>query len=190
MLHQAYIDRCLCDCSILGWHTAFTREGCQSAKLVSHDGQPAMVRTEINVNMMAVVIREKHHSLTYKLAELLNISQMSVNQILTENLAMRRVLSVWVPHFLTNMQMNDRITACQDILGLIEDVPDFLDHIITCDKSWVHYFDLKSKKESSHWKSPSSPRKKVCQQKSVRKVHMVVFSTVEDLFISMQCPRK
>ncbi len=80
--------------------------------LIPYDGQPTMVRTEINVNTVAVVIREEYHSSTRKLAELLNISRTSMNRILTKNLAMRTVLSVWVPHFLTNVQMNDRAAAC------------------------------------------------------------------------------
>ncbi len=106
------------------------------------------------MNTVAVVISEECHSSTCKLVELLNISQTSGNQILMENLAMRRVSSVWVPHFLTNAQMNDCVTACQENLGLIEGIPDFLDHVTTCHKSWVHYFDPKSKQESLHWKSP------------------------------------
>ncbi len=73
---------------------------------------------------------------------------------------MRRVSSVWVPHFLTNVQMSDRITVCQENLGLIKEVPNFLGLVITCDESWVHYFYPKSKQESSHWKSSSSPQKK------------------------------
>ncbi len=56
------------------------------------------VRTEVNVNTVAVTIREEHHSSTCKLAKLLNSSRTSVNRILTENLAMRRVLSVYGYH--------------------------------------------------------------------------------------------
>ncbi len=103
---------------------------------------------------------------------------------------MRRVLSVWVPHFLTNVQMKDRVAVCQENLGLIEDVPNFLNRVITYNESWVHYFDPKSKQETSHWKSLGSPQKKVHQQKLARNVRVVVFSTVEDPFISTQSPRK
>ncbi len=150
MLHQAYTNRCLRDRSILWWHTTFRREGRQLAELIPHGDQLATVHTEVNVNMVTVAIREECHSSTRELAKLLNISQTSVNEILIENLAMRRVLSVWVPHFLTNVQMNDNVAACQENLCLIEDVPDFLDCIITCNESWVHYFKPKSKQESLH----------------------------------------
>ncbi len=175
MLHQAYTDKYLCDRSILQWHTAFVREGHQSAELIPHGGRPAIVHTEVNVNTVTVAIREECHSWTLyspnwreechsstcKLAKLLNISRTAVNQILTENLAMQRVLLVWVPHFLTNTQMNDYIIMYYENLGLIEDVPDFLDHVITCDESWVHYFNPKLKQESSHYcMSSSSPQKK------------------------------
>ncbi len=99
MLHQAYTNRCLCDCLILRWHSAFAREGCQLAELclilqwhavfaregchlaelIPYGGRPVTVRTEVNVNTVAVAIREKHHSSILKLAELLNISRISVN---------------------------------------------------------------------------------------------------------------
>ncbi len=61
---------------------------------------------------------------------------------------MRRVLSLWILHFLVNAQMNDRVTACQENLGLIEVIPNFLNHVISCNKSWVHYFDPKLEQES------------------------------------------
>ncbi len=79
MLHQAYTGRCLCDRSILRWHAAFAREGCPSTELIPHVGQPVTVHTKVNVNIVAVAIREECHSSTHKLAELLNISQISVN---------------------------------------------------------------------------------------------------------------
>ncbi len=133
MLHQAYTDKCVSGHLILRWHTAFAREECQSPELIPHGGWPAMAYTEVNVNTVAVAIREKHHSSTRKLAKLLNISQILVNRILVKNMAMRRVSSVWVLHFFTNMQMNDHVAACQQNLGLITDIPNFLDPVITCD---------------------------------------------------------
>ncbi len=58
MLHQVYTDRCLCDRSILQWHTVFVREGRQSAELIAHGGRWATVSTEVNMNTVAVAIRE------------------------------------------------------------------------------------------------------------------------------------
>ncbi len=62
MLHEAYTNRCLCGCLILWWHTAFAREGYQSAELIPYGGQPAIERTEVNVNTAAVAVREERHS--------------------------------------------------------------------------------------------------------------------------------
>ncbi len=78
MLHQVYADRCLCDCSNLQWHAAFVEEGRQLAKLISHSCRLATVRTEVNVNTVAVAIREERHSPTRKLTQLRNISRTSV----------------------------------------------------------------------------------------------------------------
>ncbi len=78
MSHQAYTDRCLYDRSILRWHTEFTREGCQSVELIPQGGRLATVRIWWQLQS------EERHSLTHILTELLNISQTSVNRILTE----------------------------------------------------------------------------------------------------------
>ncbi len=63
MLHQAYTGRCLCDRLTLWWQTAFAREGHQSVELIPHSVRLAMVHTDVNVNMVAVAIREERHSL-------------------------------------------------------------------------------------------------------------------------------
>ncbi len=87
--------------------------------------------------------------------------------------------------FTKKHETRQRIAVCRENRGLIKDVPDFLDCVITCNESWVHYFNTKSKQESSHWKLHGSPRKKkVRQLKLAGKMHMVVVSIVEDPFIS------
>ncbi len=60
MLHQVYTDKCLCDHPILRWHTVFARERCQSVELIPHGGRLATVCAEVNLNTVAVAIREEH----------------------------------------------------------------------------------------------------------------------------------
>ncbi len=150
------------------------------------------MRTEGNPNTVAVAIREECHSSTRKLTKLLNILRMSVNRILMEKSAMRRVLLVSVPHFLTNVQMNDCVAVCQENLGLIKDIFNFFNHVITCDESCVHYFDPKSKQESSQWKLAQFSMKKegAAAKISGEGARGGFFWTVEEPFISTQSQRK
>ena len=81
-----------------------------------------------------------------------------------------------VPRLLTPKQKEIRMNICADILQNTENDPNFLENIITCDESWFFQYDLESKHQSTHWKSPSSPRQKKAQQsKSKFKAMMIVF---------------
>jgi len=81
-----------------------------------------------------------------------------------------------VPRFLTPEQKEIRMNICADILQNIENDAKVLENVITCDESWVFQYNPKSKGQSMHWKSRSSPRqKKVPQRKSKFKAMMILF---------------
>jgi len=44
------------------------------------------------------------------------------------------------------------------LLQRIENEPDLLNSIITCDETWVFTYDPETKRQSMQWKSTSSPR--------------------------------
>jgi len=65
---------------------------------------------------------------------------------------------------------------CVDILQNTENEANVLQNVITCDESWFFQYDTESKRQSMHWKSPSSPRqKKARQSKSKFKEIKIVF---------------
>jgi len=65
---------------------------------------------------------------------------------------------------------------CADILQNTENNTKVLENVITCDKSWFFQYDPESKRQSMHWKSPSSQwHKKAQQRKSKFKAMMTVF---------------
>ena len=58
----------------------------------------------------------------------------------------------------------------------IENDPDFFLNVITCDETWIFQYDPETKKQSMHWKSLQSPRKKKARMsKSKFKAMMIVF---------------
>jgi len=68
------------------------------------------------------------------------------------------------------------MNICADILRNIENDPNFLGNVITCDESWFFQHDPESKRQSMDWKSPSSPRQKKAQKsKSKFKAMMIIF---------------
>ncbi len=123
MMKEAYEGQFLGTSIIFKWNKKFSEEW-ESLSLI-HGGQAATVSTEMNVNSVAAVIREDQHQSVQTFAESLHISKTSVHWILTENLGMKRVRSMWVPHFLTITQMDTPVEICQEWITLIENNPDF-----------------------------------------------------------------
>jgi len=54
------------------------------------------------------------------------------------------VCSKVVPRLLTPEQKEIRMSICADILQIIENNPNFLENIITCDESWFFHYDPES----------------------------------------------
>ena len=83
---------------------------------------------------------------------------------------------------LTPKQKEIRTNNCADILQNIENDPNVLENVITCDESWFFQYDPESKCQSIHWKSPISPRqKKARQSKSKFKAMVIVSSDIHGI---------
>jgi len=67
----------------------------------------------------------------------LNLNRFTVHQILTKDLAMRKVLAEMVPKNLTTEPKANRRDVCLDLLDRLEREPEFFSRVITGDKSWI-----------------------------------------------------
>ena len=65
-----------------------------------------------------------------------------------------------MPRLLTLEQKEIRMNICADILQNIENDPNFLENVMTCDEWRFFQYDPESMRQSRHWKSLSSPRQK------------------------------
>ncbi|GFU43986.1 mariner Mos1 transposase [Trichonephila clavipes] len=89
---------------------------------------------------------------------------------------MRRMSAKFVPRLLTEDQQFQRLATSSDLFQSESDDLEFMKHIITGDESWVYGYDPETKQQSSHWKTPGSPRpKKTRQVRSNLKVMLIVF---------------
>jgi len=67
----------------------------------------------------------------------LNFNRVTVRQILTQDLDMRKVCAKMVPKNLTTQQKANRRDVCLDLLDHLERKPEFFNRIITGDESWI-----------------------------------------------------
>jgi hypothetical protein len=97
-------------------------------------------------------------------------------------LNMWRVAAKFVPRLLTPEQKEHRIAVCQYPGKRVADNPSFTSRIITRDESWVYRYDPETKRHSSQWESPSSPRmKKARLSRSSTKTMLIVFLDIHSI---------
>ena len=95
---------------------------------------------------------------------------------------MHRVAAKFVPRILTADQKQQRVNVCIELCQLTSDDKTFLSRVITGDENWVYGYDPETKRQSSQWKSPTSPRpKKARQVKSNLKSMIITFFDIKGI---------
>jgi hypothetical protein len=120
-----------------------------------------------------------------EVAEEVGISTGSSHTILTEDLGMHLFSAKFVPRFLTDNRKLRRFSICENLLQRANEDENLLKNVITGDETWVYGYDVETKQQSSHWKSPASPRPKKARQVRSRVKAMLLgfFSIIEALRI-------
>jgi len=86
------------------------------------------------------------------------LSVGTVNTIIHEHMHFQIVSTCWVPRQFSAFDRHRRVEGCTELKEHFDrEGQDFLDHIITCDETWVHHFTPESKRASKQWKHADSP---------------------------------
>ncbi|XP_026818992.1 histone-lysine N-methyltransferase SETMAR-like [Rhopalosiphum maidis] len=113
---------------------------------------------------------------------MVNIDRVSVRRIIVKNLNMKKVCAKTVPKNLTIDQKFNHKEICSDTLKIIKNDQFFLNNIITCDETWIFTYNPETKRQSMHWKTPTSPRiKKARMSKSKFKAILIVFFEIKGI---------
>lgn len=119
-----------------------------------------------------------------ELADMFDLSHGTMHKIITNDLGMRKVSARW------KIKKNVRVETSQCFLARHAREGDhFLNKIVTCDETWLHFYDPETKAESMVWKRPSSPPpKKAKVIKSAKKVMFLVFMDHRGILLSHAIP--
>ena len=105
-----------------------------------------------------------------------DVSVGTAHTIIHEELKMWKIRVKFVPRVLREYQKERRYHDSREMVELINSDPAVLDALVTCDESWIYYYDPETKRQSSQWKHAGSPRpKKARQSKSTPKLLMIPF---------------
>ena len=109
------------------------------------------------------------------ISALFDVSVGTVYTIIREELKMQKICMKFVPR----VQRDQKERHChesREIVELINSHPTVLDAVVTCDESWIYWYDPETKRQSSQWKYAGSPKpKKARQSKSTHKLLMIPF---------------
>ncbi|XP_014487717.1 PREDICTED: putative uncharacterized protein FLJ37770, partial [Dinoponera quadriceps] len=72
------------------------------------------------------MFRDDHRMSVRLMSELLNLPKTVVHEIVSEDLAMRKICAKLVPRVLTDLQKQHRVEVCAELQHLCADDPDFL----------------------------------------------------------------
>jgi len=108
-------------------------------------GRPFTSTDDDHVEKVRAVIRGNRRLTVREGVDEVGISTGSCHQILTEKLWMRRVSAKFVPHLLTDNQKENRVEISQELLANAIINENFLQKIITGDKTWVYGYDVETK---------------------------------------------
>ena len=101
-----------------------------------------------NIEKVGNLIRSDRRLSIGMIVESIGINEESVQQISHNNLNMQKVCAKMVPKILTLDQLENHKKSFTDTLNDIENDPDLLKRVITCDESWFFTYDPQTKRQS------------------------------------------
>ena len=181
MIQQGFGDQSLSRTQVFQWHARF-KTGRTSVDDDEHTGRPTSCTTPETVARIQELIRQDRRRTIRDIAEEVEVGYGTCQRVLTEELGMHRVAAKFVPRILTADQKQQRVNVCTELRQLASDDETFLSRVITGDESWVYGYDPETKRQSSQWKSPTSPRpKKARQVKSNLKSMIITFFDIKGI---------
>ncbi|CAH1991460.1 unnamed protein product [Acanthoscelides obtectus] len=135
-------------------------------------GAPKTAVTQKNVDAVRKLIIEDRHVTYREIEASVKISKTSIQKSLYEVLGVRKLVSRWIPHLLTEEQKAPRVNWCQKTLdrfnsGNSKNVYS----IVSGDESWIYCYEPENKRQSAVWVFQGEEKPtKVNRSRSVSKI--------------------
>jgi hypothetical protein len=118
LVQKAYGNGAQNQSNVFMWYSWF-RDGRELVEDDEKGGSPKSTRTEVNIAVVANLVKNDCQITSRMIAEYLNIPKTVVLQILKEDVGKRKLCAHFVPHS-TPEQREDRVTYCQDIIAMAD----------------------------------------------------------------------
>jgi len=158
-LKEAYGEHALLRSQVFKWFKAFS-EGRESIEDEPRSGRPSTSKTDNNVDIVGALVWSDRRLTVRMIASELNLNHTMVHQILTDELAMKKLCAKFVPKNLTIEQKDNQKDVCLNLLERIQRDRNFLKNVITDDETWIFEYDPETKRQSKEWHTSASPHPK------------------------------
>ena len=177
MFQTAFQQSCMNQTWVFEWHKRF-KEGRESVRDDERCGRSKEIRTLEFIGQIKNFMDKDRHVSIETISAQFDVSVGTVHTIIREKLKMWKI---WAKFVLRVLREDQKERRCHDSREMVEQInsdPPVLDALVTCDESWIYYYDPETKRQGSQWKHSGSPRpKKARQSKSTHKLLMIPLYT-------------
>lgn len=177
-LCEAGLPHIPCQATVFNWCKEFREGTRQNLHDAPRSGRPRSSTSDPVVTAVKDAIFAAPQLSTRQLADLLGLTHSSVHRILTEELLLRKVCSVWVPHNLTEANKKQRVEGATAMKAFFNhhSEEELMSRYVTEDETWVLFNDLKPKAENMVWLAPGQPRPQVVRPQLTWEKTMVILA--------------
>lgn len=128
-------------------------------------GRPHDVRIKENVEMVKHLVDTNPHITVDELMVETNLSHGTVYRILTEDLQLRSVVARWIPHHLSLLQKQNRVTMAENILHFLQQHRRGIqEQLVVTDEKWFYHRSMGTKSSNRAWSSKDTPQPRVVKR--------------------------
>ena len=147
MLQSAFGASCINRASVFEWHKRL-KEGRESVRDDERCGMIKEVRTSEWIGQIKNFL-DKERRVSIETSAHFDVSVGTIHTIIREELKMRKICAKFDPRVLWEDQKERRCHDSREMIELTNSDPLVLDVILTCDESWIYYYDPETKRQSS-----------------------------------------
>lgn len=167
-------DKALSKRTIYRWIEAF-KIGQLDIEDAPRSGRPCEANTFSNINIIEDLIHDDPHITIESIQQVVPISIGSIENILHNEIFVRKVCAKWVPHVLTDENKQKRVEISKQLLRYFD---NGFKNIITGDETWLHFFTVSSKEANKVWINQEENRPQITRtaQNSKKRMFCIFFS--------------
>ena len=156
MLQTAFGASSMNRASVFEWHKRF-KESIESVRDDDRCGRNKKVRTPQLIGQIKNFMDKDSRLSLERISVQFDVSVGTVNTIIREELKMQKICAKFVPMVLREDQKERRCHDSRKMVELINLDPAVLDARVTCDKTWIYYYEPETKRQGSQWKMLALP---------------------------------